>query len=94
MSDADPDLDVVLIIDGAHQAFAVRGATVSPTTDPDPQRCVTLTLSSADVERVRAGTINAQQLLHAGALRIGGRLDVLQAAAGALSALGASGDPR
>lgn len=94
MSDDSADLDLVLIIDGSHQTFAVRNGQVAPIANPDPQRCVTLTLSAADVERVRAGEINAQQLLHAGALRVGGRLDALQAAAGALSALGLPSDAR
>ncbi|MFZ4516699.1 MAG: SCP2 sterol-binding domain-containing protein [Acidimicrobiia bacterium] len=82
-------LDVVLNLDGVVHVLGLRDGQIQSIATPDPERTVTLTLTAADAERVRAGTINAQQLLQEGALRVGGRIDVLQAAAGALSALGA-----
>jgi hypothetical protein len=64
--------------------FAHGAASIGPGHDPESR--VILSLSAPGADRVRSGKANAQQLLAAGDLRIGGRIDVLQAEASALSA--------
>lgn len=85
---SDAEVDLVVTV-GANPAYVVRCAngSTSLVEAPDPERTVTLTVTESGAEAVRAGTANAQSLLHSGELRIGGRIDVLQAQAGSLTGL-------
>ena len=84
----DAEIDLIVTI-GSEAPYVVRitdgGAAIIAAADPE--RTVTLTVTDSGAAAVRAGSANAQQLLHTGELRIGGRIDVLQAQAAALAAL-------
>lgn len=87
----DAVIDLVVHI-GDAEPYVVRCADgrVTQVFEADPERMVSFALSPEAAGRVRAGTTNAQQLLVTGELKIGGRIDVLQAAASDLGALGES----
>ena len=81
---AEIDIEVPVGDDPPYVVRCEEGR-VSRVAHAEPGRRVILRLTAEGAARVAAGTANAQQLLAEGALKIGGRIDVLQEQAGALA---------
>ena len=86
---AEIDIEVRV---GDDESYVIRfdGSRAARADEADATRRVVFSLSRSGAQRIAAGTANAQQLLADGELRIGGRIDVLQAQAAALAALAGS----
>jgi len=86
----EADLDLVIVV-GDEPELTIRFADgrAALVTGSDPDRTVRLHVTAEGAAAVMDGTANAQRLLASGDLRVGGRIDVLQANAAALAALGA-----
>lgn len=85
----DADLDIAVVVDDEEPLTVRLDASGAALVEVgDPERMVTLHVTRQGAERVLAGEANAQMLLESGDLKVGGRIDVLQANASALGALG------